>query len=121
MLIWALVTVELGRSGEEWSRFPFLSLKSVRLKMSGLLGGALGIKGDGASMLPRKAEGVRVRFNTLLSGVRATSSGWARIEPPQSGLAGVRRAARIDGTGGGRLESACVVCGGNAVIGWVTL
>jgi hypothetical protein len=61
--------------GERWSEFPFLTLKSVRLKISGLLGGALGIKGDGASRLLRKADGDKVRFNTLLLGGRATSSG----------------------------------------------
>jgi hypothetical protein len=61
--------------GEERSGTPFLTLASVRLKRSGLLGGTLGIKGEGASMLPRKAECVRAQFNTLLSGVRATSSG----------------------------------------------
>jgi hypothetical protein len=66
---------ELDTCGEDWSGVPFLSLKSVRLKKSGLLGGALGIKGDGASMLPRKADGVRVRFRAVLSGVGATSSG----------------------------------------------
>jgi hypothetical protein len=69
-----LVIVEFGIGGEKWSEVPFLAFKSVRLKRSGLLGKTPGTKGDGASMLPRKADGVRVRFNTLLSGVRATSS-----------------------------------------------
>jgi hypothetical protein len=75
VLISALVIDELATCSEEWSKVPFLSLKSVRLKRSGLLGGALGIKGDGASMLPRKADGVRVRFRAVLSGEDATSSG----------------------------------------------
>jgi hypothetical protein len=81
--MWALVIDELDICGEEWSEVPFLSLESVRLKRSGLLGGALGIKGDGASMLPRKADGVRVRFRAVLSGVGDTSSGWALTEVPQ--------------------------------------
>src|SRR5436305_1021132 len=71
-------------------------------------------------MLPRKADRVRGRFNTLPSGLRPNSSGRARNGPPQSGMF-VWPVARVEWIGGGRLEGACAaVCGGDAGEGCVT-
>lgn len=121
-LIWALGVDELRTCGEGQSETPFLTFESDRPKNSGLLGATLGVKDDNASMLPRKAEAVRVRFDTLPSGAHATSTARGRKGPPQSALGVVGLATGIEATGAGRLGGNCVaVRGGEAGKGCVTL